>query len=246
MDNAILIGLSRQVTLKRQMDVIANNLANVNTAGYKSDSLQFEEFLGPIARDEGMRGAMAQVSYVQDRGLVRDLSAGAFQQTGNDLDVAVSGDAWLVVQTPEGDRYTRNGQLKLSAAGQLVTGEGYPVMGGAGPIVFGPRESNIAIASDGSISTSEGDKDRLRLVRLPNPSAITKEDATLFASSVPAQPAPEARVAQGMIEGSNVEGVVEMTRMIETVRAYSSISQTIDRADQLRRDAISQLGRVDA
>ncbi len=180
MDNAILIGLSRQMTLKRQMDVIANNLANLNTAGFKADSLRFEEFLGDTARDEGIQGASGGVSFVLERGAVPNMSAGAFERTGNDLDVAISAEAWLVVQTPEGERYTRNGQLKLNAAGQLVTGDGYKVLGGGGPITFSPRESGITIAADGSISTSEGDKDVLRLVRLPDPSAVTKEGATLF------------------------------------------------------------------
>ncbi|MDA7948888.1 MAG: flagellar basal-body rod protein FlgF [Hyphomicrobiaceae bacterium] len=242
MENALLIGLSRQVALRRQMDVVANNLANMNTAGYKSGSLMFEEHLMPVAEMNELTGQDRKVSFVLDTSVYRSFTEGNFEQSGNDLDVALSGDGWFVVQTPEGDRYTRNGQLKLNADGQLVSPAGYPVMGEGGPITFGPNEAGIEIATDGTISTSEGPRGRLRVVQFDNNAALKKEGETLFTTDAQPNDAEDIRVLQGVIEKSNVQPISELTRMIETVRAYTSVTQTVSQAQDLRREAIERLG----
>ena len=127
MQNSLLVGLSRQVALGRELDVVANNIANLNTTGFKGDGAVFEEFLSPTARAGQLSGADARVSFVQDRATWHDLSQGAVQQTGNTLDVAIDGQGFLAVQTPRGERYTRNGAMQVNATGQLVTSEGYQV-----------------------------------------------------------------------------------------------------------------------
>src|SRR5581483_52243 len=109
MENALLIGLSRQTTLERQLEVIANNIANVNTTGYKADQPLFEEFLTSGAHEDNFVGKDRRVSYVQDRGTFRDFSEGALQQTANPLDVAIDGGAFFAVQNASGERYTRDG-----------------------------------------------------------------------------------------------------------------------------------------
>src|ERR1700751_810337 len=119
MENALLVGLSRQMTLERQLDVVANNIANVNTNGYKADHMLFEEYLNSGAHEDNFSGRDRRVSYVQDRGTFRDLTEGALQQTGNPLDVAISGSGYLTVQTAGGERYTRDGNLHLNNLGQL-------------------------------------------------------------------------------------------------------------------------------
>src|SRR3984885_2753257 len=129
MENMLLIGLSRQTTLERQLDVVANNIANVNTTGYKADSAQFEEFLTSGAHEDTFVGADRRVSYVQDRATFRDFSQGAADQTKNPLDVAIDGSGFLVVQTDAGERYTRDGGLHIKGQGQLVTVAGNPVLG---------------------------------------------------------------------------------------------------------------------
>lgn len=242
MDNALLIGLSRQMVLRRQMDVLANNMANVNTAGYKRDKVKFEEHLMPVARISDARGQDARLSFVIDPSMYRDFEPGAMEQTGNELDVAISGDAWFVVQTPEGERYTRNGQFQLNADGDLVAASGDPVLGEGGPINFSPDENGIEIASDGTISTNLGQRGRLRLVRFENNDTLRKEGALLFASDAPPVPADEATVAQGMIEKSNVQPVLELTRILETVRSYESVSKALEQTAKLRSDAIGRLG----
>ncbi len=242
MENALLIGLSRQVALRRQMDVVANNLANMNTAGYKTGSMMFEEHLMPVAEMNELTGRDRKVSFVLDSSVYQSFAQGHFEQSGNELDVAISGDGWLVVQTPDGDRYTRNGQLKLNPDGQLVTPAGHPVMGEGGPITFGPNEAGIEIATDGTISTTEGLRDRLRVVQFENNAALRKEGETLFVTEAQPDDAEDVRVLQGVVEKSNVQPISELTRMIETVRAYTSVSQTMSQAQDLRREAIERLG----
>ena len=242
MENALLIGLSLQTALKRQMSVVANNLANMNTAGYKAGSLQFEEYLMPVARMNDLSGQDRRLSYVLDGSIYRSFQEGGFEQSGNELDVAISGDGWLVVDTPDGERYTRNGQLKLDSEGQMVTPAGYPVLGEGGPITFGSDESGIKIAKDGTISTSQGTKDRLRVVKFENNAALSKQGETLFSTAQQPEAAEDARILQGVVEKSNVQPITELTRMIETVRAYTSVSQMLAREQDLRRQAIEQLG----
>lgn len=242
MENALLVGLSRQVSLKRQMDVVANNLANMDTAGYKSGTLLFEKHLMPTAQMNELNGQDGRISFVLDTSIYRSFEEGSFEQTGNELDVALSGDGWMVVQTPDGERYTRNGQLRLDAEGQLVLPTGQPVLGEGGPLTFGPEEVGIEIAYDGTISTSQGIKDKLQIVEFENNAALKKQGDTLFSTDQAPQPAGDVRVVQGAIEKSNVQPITELTRMIETVRAYTSMAQTLSQAQDLRRDAIQQLG----
>lgn len=243
MENALLVGLSRQMSLKRQMDVVANNLANMNTAGFKTGTLIFEKHLMPAAQMNGLTGEDKNVTFVLDTSIYRSFEEGGFEQTGNEFDVAISGDGWLVVQTADGERYTRNGQLKLNEQGQLVTPAGYPVLGEGGPISFTPQETGLEIAHDGTLSTVQGVKDRLRLVKFENNFELKQQADTLFRTDQQPQPVSEnVRVMQGVVETSNVKPIVEMSRMIETVRAYSAMAQTMSQAQDLRRDAIEQLG----
>ncbi len=156
MENALLIGLSRQMILERQLDVVANNIANVNTAGYKADQSLFEEYLNTGAHEDNFVGRDRRVCYVQDRGTFRDFSQGSFEQTKNPLDIAIDGNGLLVVQTPGGERYTRDGGLQINNTGQLVTASGDPVLGTSGPIVFQPTDHDINVSPDGTVTVLEG------------------------------------------------------------------------------------------
>jgi flagellar basal-body rod protein FlgF len=225
------------------MDVLANNLANMNTPGYKSGTLLFEKHLMPVAQMNGLTGQDKDVAFVLDSSVYRSFEEGAFEKTGNEFDVAISGDGWLTVETDDGERYTRNGQLKLNADGQLVTPDGHPVLGEGGPITFTSGENGVEIAYDGTISTTQGAKDRLRVVRFENNALLKKQGETLFATDQQPEPADDSvRIVQGVIEKSNVQPISELTRMIETVRAYTAMAQTLNQAQDLRRDAIDQLG----
>ena len=244
MENTLLIGLSRQVTLERKLDVIANNLANLRTAGFKSEDPVFEEFLMPTASIDDMLGQDRNLSYVIDSGLIRDFTTGQIEHTDNDFDVAISGEGWLVVDAPEGERYTRNGELTLNSNGELVTNQGFRVLGDAGPIVFGPSETDISIAGDGTISSSEGVKGRLRVVEFENQGTLLKEGDSLYSSESAPLAATSFQITQGSIERSNVRAVVETARMIEVTRAYVSNAKMMEQLSELRRSSIQRLAEI--
>ncbi len=169
MENALLVGLSRQMVLERQLDVVANNVANMNTTGFKSDNSMFEQYLMPVARENRFGPADRQVDFVNDRGTWRNTRAGSIQQTGNPLDVAINGDGYIAVQTAGGERYTRNGSLQINAQGQLVTTDGSQVMGDSGPIVFQTTDHNIAITPDGRITVVEAGATNTEFDARPDP-----------------------------------------------------------------------------
>lgn len=243
--NAQLISLSRQIALQRQMDVVANNMANINTTGFKAENLLFEEYVMPVARDQDFMTRDQPLSYVQDWATMHDMSGGAMVQTGNELDVALNGDGFFAVQTGGGERWTKSGSFQISNNGTLVDLSGNPVLGEGGPIQFGPEESGIQIAADGSVSSSTGPKDRLRMVEFANVQDLTREGSNLYAGGTPVA-ATNTRAMQGFVERSNVSGVSEMAEMIRVTRSYESIASLTQKQDELRRSAIQRLGDANA
>ena len=253
MENTLLVGLSRQATLERQLDVVANNIANVNTTGYKADSSLFEEYLKSGAHEDNFVGSDRSVSYVQDRGTFRDFTQGASEQTKNPLDLAIDGSAFLVVQTPGGERYTRDGGLQLNNQGQLVTVAGNPVLGTGGPIVFQPTDHDVNVTPDGTITVQEGAshtdsiRGKLRLVSFSQAQKLLKEGSNLYSAGEGSpQPDVKSAVRQGFIEKSNVNAVAEMSRMIEVSRAYTQISTLLQQQSDLHKSAIEKLADVPA
>jgi len=254
MENALLIGLSRQTVLERQIDVIANNIANVNTAGYKTDNSLFEEYLNTPAHEDNFVGSDRRVSFVQDRGTYRNFSQGSVDETKNPLDVAIDGTAFLTVQTPGGERYTRDGGLHINSQGQLVTVAGNVVTGTAGPIVFQPTDHEINITPDGTVTVVEGNgrtdaqRGQLRLVSFTNAQALLKEGFNLYTAGEAGAPQADTKstVRQGFIEKSNVNSVAEMSRMMEVSRAYTQIATLMQQQTELQKTAIQQLADVPA
>jgi flagellar basal-body rod protein FlgF len=253
MENALLIGLSRQMVLERQMDVVANNVANVNTNGYKADKPLFQEFLTSGAHEDNFVGQDRRVSYVLDSGTFKDLSPGQTEQTKNPLDLAIDGGGFLVVQTPAGERYTRDGALQINNQGQLVTAAGNPVLGNSGPIVFQPTDHDVSIAADGNITVLEGlnridsVRGKLRVVSFAQAQGLLKEGSNLYsAGTAAAQPDTASKVRQGFIEKSNVNSVVEMSRMIEVTRTYAQIANMLQQQSDLHKSAIEKLADVPA
>jgi flagellar basal-body rod protein FlgF len=253
MQNALLIGLSRQTLLERQLDVVANNIANVNTTAFKADQSLFEEYLRSGAHEDNFIGRDRRVSYVQDRGTYRDLSQGPSEQTKNPLDLAIDGSGYLVVQTAAGERYTRDGHLHLNNTGQLVTANGDPVLGTSGPITFQPTDHDINISPDGNITVLEGTttadalRGKLRLVSFADAQSLLKQGSNLYAAGEgAAQADTRSQVQQGYIEKSNVNSVAEMSRMIEVTRAYTQISTMLQQESDLHKSAIEKLADVPA
>jgi flagellar basal-body rod protein FlgF len=256
MENALLIGLSRQTALQRELDVVANNIANVNTTGFKADGAVFAEFLQARANSE-LSAPDRRMSFVQDSKSWHDMSQGTIQQTGGPLDVAIDGEGMMVVQTARGERYTRNGALQLNNIGELVTLAGDKIMGENGPIILQPTDRDIAITKNGTIKVREGQslnsdstRGKLRLVTFANPQELRKDGASTFAVPDGVQPTPlpdgSAHVVQGSIEKSNVRPVVEMSRMIELTRAYTEVATLLQQQGELRKNSIQQLAEVPA
>jgi len=252
-ENSLLIGLSRQSGLQQELDVIANNLANVNTDGYKQNVSLFEEYLMPVARATNFRPADNHLSFVRDRSAMLDFGQGVIQQTGNPLDVAIKGDGFLTVQTPQGQRYTRGGALQLNAAGELVTAQGYQVLSDAGPIVLQAQDNSIAINAEGTLSVHAGAsaatsviRGKLSIVSFAQEQRLQKEGGGLFSAPADMAPgeAPKAGIVQGAIEKSNVSSVTEMTHMIDVSRAYAMIASMLQNQSDLHKTAIQQLADV--
>jgi flagellar basal-body rod protein FlgF len=235
MENALLIALSRQTVMERHMEVLANNIANSATPGFKGEQLMFVEYLAQTPNGDPM-------SYVQDLALVRNYNEGEFVATGNTLDVAIHGKGWFVVDTPDKQAYTRNGHFALNGQGQIVTSQGHPVLSAAGtPITLDPGETGVEISADGTVSTSTGVKGRFRIVTFRDETTLDKASNSLFVTDAVPDAAVNATVVQGMIEGSNVEPIVEVSNMIMALRSYQSAQEVILGDDGLLRQAIDVL-----
>lgn len=255
MENTLLIALSLQTALQRELDMVANNIANLNTSGFKADGTVFAEYLQGIEGTDPDSTLDQKLSFVEDRMSWHDMSQGPVQRTGNPLDVAIDGEGLLVVQTAAGERYTRNGSLQINASGELVTSAGDQVLGENGPIVLQPTDRDIAITSDGTINVREGEslnsdsaRGKLRLVTFADPQQLQKDGSSNFLApdGVLPQPVTNPRVVQGAIEKSNVRAVLQMTRMIDVTRTYTEVANIIQQQYQLQQTADQQLAEVPA
>ena len=254
MQNALLIGLSRQVALGHELDMIANNIANIETTGFKADKTVFSDFLMPKASDQNFTGRDRQVNFVEDRTTYIDMAPGSIQRTGNPLDVTIDGNAYFVVQNARGlQRYTRNGAFQVNGAGQLVNSNGDKVLGTGGPITFQNTDHDINISQSGIITVREGNstvdapRGTLQLASFANPQVLQKDGGSSFTAPpgvASTTPSPNTRVVQGTIEKSNVNGVAEMARMIEITRSYTDIANILTQEGDLRKNALSQLSQI--
>ena len=247
MDNSLLVSLSQQLAAFRAMDVIANNLANVSTPGFKREAAKFEEFVTQVRPAEDQKGPQS-LSFVKDAGVLRDSGQGNIEKTGATYDVALNGSGYFQVQTTAGMRYTRDGHFSLDANGNLVTSEGYQVQGDGGAITIAPTDGDINIATDGTISSvvnGIGNQlGKLKVVDFANDAALTKQGNNLYSTSQTPTAAANATMRQGSLEGSNVQPVVEISKMIEVMRAYEATATLSKSQEDLMRQAITQLGQA--
>jgi len=248
MDNANYVALSRQITLQRELDISANNLANMNTTGYKFEELLVNTVPGAPAYDDPIR---TPANFAYDNGVGRDFRQGALQQTGGTYDLAIEGEgAFFTVQTPAGVRYTRDGAFTTGPDGTLETQDGYPVQGDGGPIVLDPKKGAPVISADGIVSQdSQGVSEqvgKIAVVRVGNMSSLFKDGRGLYGlqSGVVPQPATDVTLRQGMLEASNVNPMTEVTHLIQINRAYTQLANVMSQNMQLSSDAVSRLGKV--
>jgi flagellar basal-body rod protein FlgF len=244
LENAAYVGLSRQMTLRRELDVVANNIANAETTGFKVEQLLVGTEVGERARNDAVRPG---VSFVLDKGLGRDYGQGALEQTSRPLDFGIEGEgAFFVVADGDGEAYTRDGAFTLDSEGRLVTGQGRPVLGDGQEIVLDPARGTPAVAADGTISQDGQPVGRLTVVRFDVLSVLEKGGDGVYRNTSNTTPveANDARIRQGMLESSNVNPLIEITNLIEIQRAYERITKMIENANDLSRRSVERLGKV--
>lgn len=245
METSTYIALSRQGALRRRMDVVAGNLANMNTTAYKAQHLLFASYLnGPGGPGVPTGDAVAMVT---DRAVVRDPTEGPLEHTGNPLDVAVRGPGFLVVETAGGPRYTRSGRLQIDLERRLVDGNGLAVLDDTDrPLVVPVGAAAVTIDGEGNVRSAAGPIGRLRLVEFDDPLGLTPLGGGLYVANEAPQDAAETRIVQGALEGSNVRPIVEMTQMIEISRAYQAVQTFVESEHERRQGAVRRLGQIQA
>lgn len=242
MENSIYIGLSRQMALSEKMETIANNVANMSTPGYRAQNMVFKEFIQQPTRVLGKEDPPGPISMVMDYGQYQNTESGPVRSTGNPLDVAIQGDGWFGVQTANGLRYTRAGNFTMNADGDLITSNGDKVAGsGGGSITIPSSAKEIRIAQDGTVSTEQGSVGNLMVMTFANDQTLAREGDGLYNTNEQGIPATQSRVMQGMLEGSNVQPVLEMTRMIDVSRAYQATQRMMQDEHDRQRTMIQRL-----
>jgi flagellar basal-body rod protein FlgF len=235
MYKGIYIAVSGAILKQTQLDILSQNLANTNTVGYKKDNMSFQEYLMPQETSgPGPDGrSMTELSAV-----TTDFANGTSVKTMGPLDVALEGKGFLSL---EGNRYTRRGDLKKSADGYLTTFDGVKVLGSAGPIKL--PDGKVEITEQGVISVNDAEIGRLKIVDFKDTAQLEKAGDGMFTTNEKTIPA-SAGVKQGYIEGSNVDPIKEMVRMIETLREFETYQKAITTFDDATAKVTNDLGRL--
>jgi len=243
MDSPGYIILSRLALQSRATQVLANNIANADTPGFRAQHPLFAAFL-QRQREAALPGA-PDAAYVQDRATWRAAHSGPLQSTGNPLDAAITGEGYFAVETPRGERYTRAGRMSLSADGRITDIDGHAVMGSNGtPITVSAADTRIEILGDGTVRSESGTLGRLRVVRFDRPERLRAEGARLFdASGEEPRAVEQPAITQGSFEGSNVSPVVEITRLTAELREFQFAVQFADREGERITTAVERILR---
>lgn len=269
MSKGIFTAVSGAIAQSEKLDTIANNLANVNTPGFKRDQQVFKEYLTAYEKEPStitvprvpasiesfydMQGG--DKAYVDSAGTYTNFEQGSLRVTGNKFDLAIEGDGLFEVSTPQGVRYTRAGDFTVNNEGTLVTKQGFPVLkdGGEGApaagreIKFNMAQAEISIGADGTISDGQNILGKVALTKFANKDALRKVGANMYMlkENLDAQRAPcEAKVSQGMLEGSNVNIVREMTDMIAATRVFESTQKAIQAYDSMNGKAVNEIPKL--
>ncbi|WP_112664668.1 flagellar basal-body rod protein FlgF [Microvirga flavescens] len=238
MQSALYVALSAQVALERRLNTVANNLANVSTAGYRADEVKFATVLSKVGNDAVAYSSSGE-TYISRR-------PGLINKTDNPLDVAIQGDAWFAMGTPNGIAYTKDGRMQMTEAGELQTVSGYSVLdAGGAAILLDPQGPAPTIGRDGSITQGNNQLGSLGLFRIAEGSQLTRYDNSGVMSSIQPQLVQDFTsigVQQGYSEGANVNPVLEMTKMITISRTFDSAASTISETESSLLSAIRALG----
>lgn len=238
MQTSLPVALSAQLAMEKRLDTLANNLANVGTAGFRAEEVKFESVMS--------RTSSRSVAFASQGQQYLSTRAGALTETGNPLDMAVAGEAFFAIQTPKGTVYTRDGRMQMSDAGELRTINGEPFLDvGGAPLQIDPNSGPIHIAHDGMITQAGGQIGAVGLFKMPAGANLSRAGTSGVVPDAKAQPIVdfnEDRIAQGFVEGSNVNPILEMTRLIEVQRIFEQAANMIQTSENSLNEAVTQLG----
>lgn len=239
MENSIYLGLSRQMVLQTDMDIVSNNIANMNTSGYRAQNMLFKEYISHP------RGGDEPLSFSYDYGEYKMTNPGSMEQTNNPLNVALNGPGFMAVQLPDGSTaYTRDGNFHRGADGTLLSSGNYPVLGQGGPITLPSDATEISIDEKGNISDQNGSFAQLQISEFNNVQDMKPQGNNAYTTKEQPIAAKKTVAWQGFLEGSNVVPVKEITKMIEILRNFQSTQNILDTENSRLRSAIQKLTQV--
>ena len=240
MSTDLYVAASAQIAINRRMEAIANNIANVNTAGYRAAGVKFEQALSTVGDQQVAYASQGTVYVMRDPGSV--------SYTGNSLDVAVDGDGWLGLKTPDGIVYTRDGRMHMTDLGELRSVADYPVLdAGGAPISLDPSAGPVTIGENGGISQAGKQVGAIGMFLIPPDAGLTRYDNSGVIPDKPVEAVADLTtnsMRQGYVEGSNVNPILEMTKLIEVSRAFDQAATAIDQSDSRSQEAIRTLSPV--
>ncbi|TMV94631.1 flagellar hook-basal body complex protein [Thioclava sp. BHET1] len=238
MDNSIYAALNRQSGLMQEMRVVANNIANASTTGFRREGVIFAEHVAALQAQE------PSLSMADARGRDIDLTQGGLTQTGNAFDFAIEGEGFFMIETPQGNQLTRAGSFIPSPEGELLTPDGYRLLDPGGTAIAVPGGvGDIALAPDGTLSAQGNPIAQVGVFLPTDPAGLRHVGGTRFSTEAGAEPVEQATLLQGYREESNVDPITEISRMIEVQRAYELGQKFLDREDERIRGVITTLGR---
>ena len=241
MENTTYIALSRLDAQQRAMDVISNNIANANTDGFKAQRILFSDYLSQQHGVNAPQGG-ATLAYTQDRATYLDQKDGSLSQTGNPLDLALTGPGFFTVSTPSGPRLTRSGRFGLLSDGRVADASGNLLLDtGGNPLQLSPSDTKIRISGNGTVSTENGAVGQIGVVTVDDTNQLVPEGGKLYRATTGTTAATQPKVSQGMVESSNVQPITELTKMIQTQREFQFVTQFIESEAQRQQTAIDKL-----
>ena len=241
MDLNSAIAASRLIAQMHAMDVTANNLANANTPGFKRENVQFADWLSRQSGIDVPRGGQT-LTYAQDLSTWRDNQQGSLSHTGNTYDLALTSEGYFTVNTPRGIRLTRDGRFGLAPDGTLADSNGNAVLdSNSQPIRIPPGTANLAIAGDGTLSGGNGPLGKIGVVKPNDPAKLQAEGGTLMNAPTGIAPVAAPGIVQGALEESNVQPVLELTRMMNDAREFQFVSQYVQSESDRQQAAIDKL-----
>jgi len=237
LENATYVTLTRQSGLLKELQTVANNVANMATAGYRAEGVVFAEMVQALPTEGGA------VAMTDARVRFTSTLQGGLSKTNGTLDLAIQGDGFFLIEYPDGDRLSRNGAFTANPQNELVTMDGYRVLdAGGAPVFIPPDATTITFSPDGTMGADGRPITQIGLYRVENTADLLRADGVTFISDAPLLPADDATIAQGFIEDSNVNPVWEITRMIEVQRAYELGQKFLDKEDERMRAVLRVLG----